>query len=55
MSFLMSFVVTIVNLGLVADFIPKWFKAWGFAFIIGFPIISIVIPLVRKITSRITE
>jgi hypothetical protein len=51
----MSLVVTLVNLGFISGFILKWFKAWGFAFIVGFPIVAIVIPIVRKIISGITE
>lgn len=56
MSFLMSLVVTISNLGFFhAGFFGHWMKAWGFSFLIGYPIISIVIPVVRKIVAKITS
>jgi hypothetical protein len=54
MSLLMSLVVTISNLGFASGFFGHWMKAWGFSFLIGFPIISIVVPSVRKMVSKMT-
>ncbi len=54
MSFLMSLVVTLSNIGPHPDFFGHWMKAWGFSFLIGFPITSIVVPTVRKMVAKIT-
>ena len=54
MSFLMSFVVSISNLGFHAGLVSHWMRAWGFSFLVGFPIISFVVPAARKIVDKIT-
>jgi len=52
MSFLMSLAITFVNLGMVEDFTLKWMRAWGYGFLVGYPVASIVIPIVRKIINK---
>ena len=54
MSCLMSFVVTVSNVGFEYGFFGHWMKAWGFSFLIGYPIISFVIPAARKMVQKIT-
>ncbi|MDF1645210.1 MAG: DUF2798 domain-containing protein [Pseudomonadales bacterium] len=44
----MSLVISIFNFGLIEGIISIWIKAWGFAFIIAFPI-------VRKLVALIVE
>lgn len=51
MSFFMSFVITLINLGLVDGFIGFWMSAFWKAFIIAFPTILLVVPKVKKIVS----
>jgi len=48
MSGFMSFVVTLINVGFVDGFIMKWLNAYWRAFLVAFPTIMIVVPLVRK-------
>lgn len=55
MSFLMSGVITLINLGLVENFISLWFSAYWRAFIVAFPIIFVVAPFVRKLTIRLIK
>ena len=55
MSLLMSGVVTLTNIGLNEHFIQLWMRGWGFAFLIGYPIISLVIPTVRVLITKITD
>jgi hypothetical protein len=50
----MSFVVTVSNVGFEYGFFGHWMKAWGFSFLIGYPIISFVIPAARKMVQKIT-
>ncbi|MCW8933215.1 MAG: DUF2798 domain-containing protein [Gammaproteobacteria bacterium] len=51
MSCIMSFVISVFNVGMVADIITIWLKAWGFAFMVAFPTIMIVSPVVHKLVS----
>lgn len=54
MSLLMSGVITLLNLGLVDDFLRRWLTAFVSAFFIAFPSILLVLPIARRIVSRIT-
>jgi hypothetical protein len=54
MSVLTSLAVTIVNIGIVPDFLQKWFDIFLTTFAIGFPITIAVTPFVRNIANRMT-
>jgi hypothetical protein len=53
--FVVSGVVTFTNIGLRADFIPRWLKA----FIIGWPVAAVLaffaVPYVRRATKAIVR
>lgn len=49
MSCIMSFVISVFNVGMVTNIVTIWLKAWGFAFIVAFPAIIIVPPIVHKL------
>lgn len=53
MSCLMSFVITIFNIGLNNQLIHLWLKAWTFAFFVAFPAITLVAPIAHKLTIRL--
>lgn len=53
MSGLMSMVITIYNIGLVDGLAGIWLRAWVFAFIVAFPSIVVVTPLVRRLTGLV--
>ena len=53
MSGIMSFVISVFNVGMVTNIITIWLQAWGFAFIIAFPTIIIVSPVVHKLVSLV--
>jgi hypothetical protein len=53
MSFIMSGVITIINLGLVDGFVQIWFHAWIVAYAIAFPSILIVFPFARRLAMKI--
>lgn len=55
MVFLMTFVITLVNIGLPADFLTHWLKAFLTAFPIAATIIYFFAPVVRKMTARYAE
>lgn len=53
MSGIMSFVISIFNVGMVENIISLWLKAWGFAFMVAFPTIIIISPIVHKLVSLV--
>ena len=53
MSGIMSFVISVFNVGMVTNIITIWLQAWGFAFIVAFPTIITVSPVVRKLVSLV--
>jgi len=55
MSFLMSGVITLFNLGFIDGFFIIWAKAWLFAFSIAFPTILMVFPFARKLAMKIAS
>lgn len=55
MTMVISFVTTFANLGMSDKFLTKWFGAWMFSWIIAFPTLVILLPLVRKLVSNFVE
>ena len=55
MSFLMSGVITFINLGFVDHFVMLWFKAFIRAFLVAFPCVLLLVPVVRKIVGKLVE
>jgi UDP-N-acetylmuramyl pentapeptide phosphotransferase/UDP-N-acetylglucosamine-1-phosphate transferase len=55
MTFVVVFVSTAVNFGFSSDFIMRWMKGWGVAFIIAFPTVLIIMPFIRKLVAKITD
>jgi len=53
MIILMTFVITWVNVGFGAEFLQKWMKAFGIAYLVGVPVIFFLAPVARKITGRL--
>lgn len=47
MSFLVSGIATIQTLGRSPDFVHSWFKAWLCSWVVAFPIVIVVAPLVE--------
>jgi predicted membrane channel-forming protein YqfA (hemolysin III family) len=52
---LMTFVITMVNVGPVPDFIARWTRAFLIAYVVGVPVIYFLAPMARKLTSRFVE
>jgi hypothetical protein len=49
--FLMTFVITLVNVGFSDAFVRTWMKAFGIAYVVGVPLIFFLAPVARKITA----
>lgn len=55
MSGVMSFCITLLNLGWVTDVVMLWLKAWSAAFVIAFPTIVLITPLVRRLVTLVIQ
>lgn len=55
MSFLMSGVISFVNVGIVDNFLSVWFMAFLKAYIVAFPAVMIVVPIVRKLVAKLIK
>ena len=53
MSCIMSFVISVLNVGFVNNILLIWLKAWAFAFIVAFPVVTMVSPVVRKVVGAV--
>jgi predicted membrane channel-forming protein YqfA (hemolysin III family) len=53
MIFLMTMVITFVNVGLSDNFFRLWMKAFSIAYVVGVPVIFFLAPVARKLTARI--
>lgn len=52
---LMTFVITLVNVGWVPDFLGRWLRAFFIAYVVGVPVIYFLAPFARKMTARFAE
>lgn len=52
---LMTFVITLVNVGWVPDFLGRWMRAFLIAYVVGVPVIYFLAPFARKMTARLVE
>jgi len=52
MILIMSFVVTMVNVGWSDQTIAKWLNSFFYAWIVGFPLMYFFAPIFRKIITK---
>jgi hypothetical protein len=55
MTFLVSFVSTLRSVGLAPDLIRVWLGAWALSWVVAFPTLLMVLPLVRRATFAIVR
>lgn len=55
MSGIVSAVVTVKALGLGSEFFVDWPSAWAASWMIAFPSLLLILPIVRRIVSVIVE
>jgi hypothetical protein len=55
MSCIMSFDISVFNVGFVENIVNIWIKAWGFAFIVAMPAVLLVSPMVRKLVQLVIK
>ena len=55
MTFIISGVATWRSIGLTPDFVWTWMSAWGLSWVVAFPTLLLVLPLVRRLVGLIVE
>ena len=50
---IMTFVISLVNVGWDDHFFQTWIKAFAIAYVVGVPVIFLLAPVARKITARL--
>ena len=53
MIFLMTLVITFINVGTTENFFRLWMKAFAIAYVVGVPVIFFLAPVARKLTGRV--
>ncbi len=53
MIFIMTFVISLANVGWSEQFLRTWIKAFAIAYVVGVPVIYFLAPVARKIASRL--
>jgi len=55
MTFVVSIISTLKSLGPTPAFLATWPGAWALSWIVAFPTLLVVLPLVRRIVSLVVE
>lgn len=55
MTFVVSGVATVKNLGFAPEFAPSWMSAWAVSWVIAFPTLLVALPITRRIVQTIVE
>jgi Protein of unknown function (DUF2798) len=55
MSCIVSFVSTWRALGIDAGFVLKWMQGWGLSWMIAFPTLFVILPIVRRVVASVVE
>mgnify|MGYP003601916611 CR=1 FL=1 len=52
MVFLMTFVITLVNLGWVEHFVAAWMRSFLIAYMVAVPVIFFLAPVARRLAGK---
>lgn len=55
MTFIVSFISTLKSLGFHPELPAIWLTAWGLSWLVAFPTLLLVLPLVRRIVGWLCE
>lgn len=55
MVFIVTFFVTLVNIGWTANFVERWMRAFAVAYCIAAPTMYFLAPAVRRLAARFAE
>lgn len=54
-SLLMSGVISYLNIGMVDNFLFVWFHAFLKAYVVAFPAVVIVVPIVKRLVAKLVK
>ncbi|WP_046668755.1 DUF2798 domain-containing protein [Neorhizobium galegae] len=55
MTFVVSGVATVKNLGLAFEFFPNWMSAWAISWVIAFPTLLGALPVTKRIVQALVK
>lgn len=55
MTGVVSFISTVKSFGLSPQLASRWLSAWGVSWLIAFPVLLLVLPVVRKATALVVR
>ncbi|HVY07671.1 MAG TPA: DUF2798 domain-containing protein [Burkholderiales bacterium] len=55
MTLIVSLISTLHGVGLAPETLRIWMGAWGLSWIVAFPTLLLVLPLVRRLTFALVE
>ncbi|MDT9001463.1 DUF2798 domain-containing protein [Paucibacter sp. APW11] len=55
MTCIVSFIATLRGLGWVPDLLQRWLGAWGISWLVAFPVLLAVLPLVKRLTALLVR
>jgi hypothetical protein len=55
MSFVVSFISTLRGIGWADNLVSTWMGAWGMSWLVAFPTMLLLLPMVRRLSSAIVE
>lgn len=55
MAFLMSAILTFINLGWFDGFVAAWLRAYLYAHVCAFPLVFVFAPLSRRLTAKLVK
>ena len=55
MTFVVSFISTLRGAGFGAGFFPLWLGSWGLSWVVAFPTLLLVLPVVRRATAAVVR
>jgi hypothetical protein len=55
MTLIVSFISTLRGVGLAPDFVRIWLSSWGLSWVVAFPTLLAVLPLVRRMSAAIVD
>lgn len=55
MSCIVAGVSTLKHVGFAPELLRQWMGAWGFSWLVAFPSLMVLLPLVRRLVGRMVE
>jgi len=55
MTFIVSMVSTLRSIGPAPDFIQVWLGAWAISWVVAFPTLLLILPIVRRATAAVVR